>query len=469
MIGINAQFDDLGSVPNPLCTIPEDVTTVANFSFEADPVDTQMYQFTNTTVIDCSYIILRGVRWTFQNLPGGPILEDDRTILDCGAEVQDNLENHNPAFRFPSGGDWEVCMEVTDHLGNTTQVCQTVTVVSANPPEAAFIFSANANEVTFTDQSTDPEDDIETWLWEFGDGNTSTEEDPVHTYSESGDYQVTLTVTDSGGRSDSVTQTVSTNVAPVADFSFTRNLLQVQFTDESTDSDGTVVSWLWDFGDTNTSTDQNPTHTYAAPGSYDVTLTVTDNDGAQDSDAQTVVANNDITARLSIAPTQGNPGAPDPNAGTFAELLNVSDPPDAAAYEKSLYVVVHDIEGGDGGPYTVDFSNVNFDASGVAFTGSDPQVAMIQSDVDSGSYEYTQGMLDVITAYPGNGSPNQWTFTLKVLAGSYVEITDGSSNTYRLYTPEGFGGNVQAGSLETPQGQYQDSFNVRFNSGQPLE
>jgi PKD repeat protein len=70
------------------------------------------------------------------------------------------------------------------------------------------------------------------------------------------------------------------NVPPVANFTFTTNYLAANFTDTSTDSDGTIVSWSWNFGDGATSTVQNPNHTYAAAGTYNVTLTVTDNNGA---------------------------------------------------------------------------------------------------------------------------------------------------------------------------------------------
>lgn len=78
------------------------------------------------------------------------------------------------------------------------------------------------------------------------------------------------------------------NQPPTADFSFLEDGLTVDFTDASTDSDGSVVAWSWDFDDGTTSTAQNPSHTYTSDGSYTVTLTVTDDDGATDDVSKTV-------------------------------------------------------------------------------------------------------------------------------------------------------------------------------------
>jgi PKD repeat protein len=91
------------------------------------------------------------------------------------------------------------------------------------------------------------------------------------------------------------------NLPPVAGFTYTVLNLTATFTDTSTDSDGTIVSWSWDFGDGMTSTVQNPSHTYAAPGTYSVGLTVTDDDGANDATSRMVT----VTAppALPAAPT----------------------------------------------------------------------------------------------------------------------------------------------------------------------
>jgi PKD repeat protein len=157
------------------------------------------------------------------------------------------------------------------------------------PPTADFTYTVNDLTVDFTDTSNDPDGTIVSWLWDFGDGNTSTAQHPSHTYATYGTYTVTLTVTDDDDATGSVSKdvTLTAPTPPTADFTFTTDCLTACFTDTSTD-DGTIVSWLWDFGDGNTSTQQNPCHTYAVAGTYTVTLTVTDNDSLTDSISKVV-------------------------------------------------------------------------------------------------------------------------------------------------------------------------------------
>ena len=134
--------------------------------------------------------------------------------------------------------------------------------------------------VIFTDASTNSPT---SWLWDFGDGFTSTVQSPSHRFNTSGTYTVSLTASNAAG-SDIETKTnyITVNVVrPVAEFSGTPRSgvepLTVTFTDLSTNS---PTSWLWDFGDGATSTLQNPTHQYTTDGRYRVRLTTTNSAGS---------------------------------------------------------------------------------------------------------------------------------------------------------------------------------------------
>ncbi|RLF34307.1 MAG: hypothetical protein DRM98_00895, partial [Thermoplasmata archaeon] len=139
-----------------------------------------------------------------------------------------------------------------------------------------------------------------TWLWDFGDGNTSSEQNPTHTYSQSGTYTVTLTVTDDNGDSDSDTTTaeISSNQPPVADAGGPYNGYmneEIQFDgSNSYDPDGNIVFYQWDWGDGTTNGGPNlkyPTHSYDTPGTYTVTLTVTDDQGKTGTDTAEATVN----------------------------------------------------------------------------------------------------------------------------------------------------------------------------------
>jgi PKD repeat protein len=126
-----------------------------------------------------------------------------------------------------------------------------------------------------------------TYLWNFGDGSTSTERDPMHTYTTAGIYTVSLTTTNQNGTSDNETKQAYMHVgsavaaAPRAQFfarSFSGNLPRTaNFYDQSK---GNVTGWLWNFGDGQTSTEQNPVHTYTGGGPFTVSLTVSGPDGS---------------------------------------------------------------------------------------------------------------------------------------------------------------------------------------------
>ena len=156
-------------------------------------------------------------------------------------------------------------------------------------------------EVAFdASNSSDSDGSITSYQWDFKDGNTGTGETANHTFSSIGSYNVNLTVTDNDGATDSTTKTITvtetTNQSPVA--SFTANPtsgiapLEVAFdASNSSDSDGSITSYAWDFKDGDTGTEQTINHTFSSSGSYNVLLTVTDNDGVTDSTTKTITVN----------------------------------------------------------------------------------------------------------------------------------------------------------------------------------
>ena len=181
---------------------------------------------------------------------------------------------------------------VTLNGANVTGKNFTGTPVANTPPVANFSFTTNGLAASFTDGSTDSDGTIASRSWNFGDSSTSTATNPSHTYAAAGTYSVTLTATDNGGATNSVSKSVTVtapvNNPPTANFTFTTSGLAATFTDSSTDSDGTIASRSWNFGDSATSTATNPSHTYAAAGTYNVTETVTDNLGATGSKTSAV-------------------------------------------------------------------------------------------------------------------------------------------------------------------------------------
>ncbi|MEC4727696.1 PKD domain-containing protein [Shewanella sp. D64] len=178
------------------------------------------------------------------------------------------------------------------------------------PPVAAFIYSANDLSVDFTDVSSDPDNQILTTLWDFGDGATSNASSPTHVYQANGQYQVSLRVTDEAGSSNTNGQTISVtagavNQAPDANFIYNAQGLTINFIDQSQDLDGQIVSWLWDFGDNSQSSEQAPKHVYQTAGNYWVELLVTDNEGEYSSHrvlieitAQTLISSENFESGL---------------------------------------------------------------------------------------------------------------------------------------------------------------------------
>jgi len=163
----------------------------------------------------------------------------------------------------------------------------------ASAPYADFSWSpshpTDLQPVHFIDES---HGDIIAWIWYFGDGNSSTEQNPWHQYADNGNYDVRLVIILSNGSILSATKTISiANVAPHAVIGGTRtyNVSNVTFISASYDDDGVISSCHWEFGDGNTSNGCITTHKYGKDGIYVINLTVYDNDGASNKTNATIM------------------------------------------------------------------------------------------------------------------------------------------------------------------------------------
>ncbi len=169
--------------------------------------------------------------------------------------------------------------------------------------------------------------------WDFGDGTTSSIEDPTHTFAEEGEYSVNLTIRDSNGKF--ATHSIKIMVyssdhdlsyPPKSSFTTDRtegpSPLIIQFTDTSSDNDGTITSWGWDFDDGSTSDQQNPSHTFEEAGTYNVELIVTDNNGFSDSTTKTIeVTGGTISTFNATADTYVDETNPDMNYGQRTYIM----------------------------------------------------------------------------------------------------------------------------------------------------
>lgn len=194
-------------------------------------------------------------------------------------------DKQNPEHVYTKPGTYTVRLAVKNIAGTASETkTGYITVREAVIPTADFSVNATSGEapfaVSFTDTSLGKPTE---WAWEFGDGTVSTVQNPIHVYEVPGTYTVKLTVRNSKG-STTATRDVIAEVPipapPIASFTVDATSgeapLTVAFTDTSLKS---PTSWLWDFGDGSTSDEQNPTHVYASPGVYTVTLTATNDLG----------------------------------------------------------------------------------------------------------------------------------------------------------------------------------------------
>lgn len=192
---------------------------------------------------------------------------------------------------YATAGTYVAAQFVDDGCSYDTAF-QIITVYPS--PTGAFAvtnFVCEGDSVFFTDQSQPNGAFLNSYRWFFGDGDSSMLTNPVHIYDTSGTMEVMLIIGSANGCNDTVIQNVTIFDKPDVDFGFVNTCINQQpilFSDSTTLNAGTIIGTLWDFGDGNTSTSISPSHSYAAPGLYRVSLVKTSSNGCVDSIAYNV-------------------------------------------------------------------------------------------------------------------------------------------------------------------------------------
>jgi PKD repeat protein len=240
------------------------------------------------------------------NLGQGPKVDfkADKTVVGVGRNIRftdlstnsptswlwdfgDGTTGHgqNPDHFYRATGVYDVSLMASNQYTSINQMKkQYITVV--NIPRSDFVADKTKGqapfEVLFTDLS---KGNPVSWNWNFGDGITSTDRNPVHKYTTIGTYPVSLTTTNANGQdTETKEKYIVVTQGPIADFKVEQRIGKAPFIVKFKDlSTGNPMKWSWDFGDGTTSTEQNPQHTYAYEGNYDVRLTVSNQYGSDTS------------------------------------------------------------------------------------------------------------------------------------------------------------------------------------------
>jgi PKD repeat protein len=320
----------------------------------------------------------------------------------------------SPTHTYTSAATYPVMLIVTNAGGQSSK-SEFVTVSLGAAPQAAFDFQVVGQQANFVDRSTGSPT---SWSWIFGDGGSSAQQNPIHTYTVAGPYTVSLTVRNSAGETNtSKVVTIAAGAAPVADFDDQAAGLQVNFVDRST---GAPTSWAWTFGDGGTSASQNPIHTYAAAGTYTVSLKATNASGSNSmSKVVSVTPGTAPVAKFAFTTVGNQVNFVDQSTGTPTSWSWTFG--DGSAIDSSQNPV-HTYAGS--GAYTVTLKVTN-----AAGSNSTSQVVTIAAGTaPKADFTFTVSGLKANFLDRSTGSPTSWSWSFG--DGSALDFTQNPVHTY---------------------------------------
>jgi len=385
----------------------------------------------NFTLSPNSGCIPLTVNFTNTSVPGDTVITN--YVWDFGDGG--SISSQNPSHNYTQPGGYNVSLQITDGHGCHSTFTQNGAVVASSVPTVAFSadFTSNCTApftVNFTNQSSGM--GTLTYLWNFGDGGTSTAQNPSHTYTQTGSYSVSLQVTNQYGCSKDTVYTNYINISSV-NAAFHTNLGDsvcinqiVQFINDA----GTTA--LWSFGDGGTSTLSNPSHTYTTSGSYTVMMIAAPGTSCIDTAYRTIYVRPAPNAQFSFNPafSCGN------------EITFTPNNTNGTAYQWNF---------GDNSPIGTSVS-----PSHTYQNNGNYYVSLILTDSYGcqGAYQYPTPVIVEKPVANFNASPNEGCKPLP------VSFTDSSScNTnYTHFTNWSWNfGDGQTSNLQNPNHTYQDT------------
>lgn len=311
----------------------------------------------------------------------------------------------SPTHVYAAAAVYTVTLTITAAGGATSSAQRAVTVSGPSiPMKAQFTWSpANpvaGQEVGFTDQSTG---NLTAWVWNFGDGGVSSEQNPQHRYNTAGTFTITLTIyRNAEALAATKTITVSSgnpvtpNISAAFDVSASSPAVgqSVSFTDRSS---GAPTSWSWSFGDGSFSSQQNPSHAYAAPGSYTVTLTASSATSSAAATKTINVASGNVAYRSLISVTAQTNGVGGSvwrtelslfNAGTQPVSINLSFIPGAGGEVLTRALVLNPKQSKTYANALLDIFNMPSGAGALAIEGTS---AAASANLKISSRTFTNG------------------------------------------------------------------------------
>ena len=306
-------FLTLTSTNNNGCLAENDAVQI---SFVAPPFAN--FNFTEECLYDASV-------FTDFSLPGYGNL--DTWAWDFGDATTST--NQNETHQYATAGTYDVQLIVTSDVGCSDTSLQQVQVFEIPVADFSYTSDCPNNQiiVDFTDESTTSNDAINYWFYDFGGQGSAASANATQLFTADGDYTIMHIVETVNGCSDTAYQTLSVPPYPVADFSYnTNNGLNIgavfNFINTSTDAS----SYFWDFGNNNTSTDDDPTNTYFANGDYFVTLYAYGALGCVDSTMQLITINTVTTEINTLIPNAISPNGDGKNDVWKLEFLQLLYP-----------------------------------------------------------------------------------------------------------------------------------------------